>query len=82
MIKLRIVNEKFACSSVKCEVGESASPLEQTVQIMFPEDVRKLQTLLSHRHEGWLRDVADGRIHRLMVSHIGTEDYPCARSCF
>ena len=83
VVRFSFANKRFTCKFVKCELKKTARLYEeQTLHTILAADVSTMQGLLTHRGEGWIQDVTEGRIYRLMISCIGTEEYPRARFCF
>jgi hypothetical protein len=83
VVKFSLANKGFTCNFVKCELEKTTCLYEEeAVHTLLAADVSTMQGLLTHRDEGSIQDVTEGRIHRLMVSRIGTEEYPRARFCF
>ncbi|KAF2623798.1 hypothetical protein BU25DRAFT_424490 [Macroventuria anomochaeta] len=84
ILKFGLANKMFTCKFVKCEVQNSACVQDEEIfreeiQTLLAADVNTIQKLLTHQHQDWVEDVTKGRIHRLMVSHIGTDAYPHAK---
>lgn len=88
ILKFGLANESFDCQFSKgakapsdCGVihEEDDDLSEEDLSTLFNADVDTIKKLLAHRHPHWVADVAEGRIHRLMITQIGTNSYPQAK---
>ncbi|KAF9697950.1 hypothetical protein EKO04_004222 [Ascochyta lentis] len=79
LLMMGLVNQKFKCDFKYEPRSREATSLDMDIHTMMAADVNTLQKLLTHRQVDWLRDVISGRVSRLLISHIGTNNYPRAR---
>lgn len=88
ILKLRLANENFKCEFIRSGDEESkgcgcvlnaAEVTGNDLKTLLAADVTTLQKLLMHQDEGWVKDVHEGRIHKLVASHIGTNCCPTVR---
>lgn len=79
ILRMGLNNDKFKCNFMYEPSSAEATTLDLNKVAIMRADVTTLHKLLTHRHACWLQDVVKGRIRRLLISHIGTEDYPRAR---
>jgi hypothetical protein len=82
ILRMSLMSETFRCDFMydpRLSVLVEATDLNEDRRRMIKADADTIGEVLSHRHYDWLWDVAMGRVHKLMILHIGTEDYPNAR---
>lgn len=88
ILKFRLANKDFTCEFIRAESEEDKGcacvyngleVLRDDLKTLLAADVLTVQKLLTHQHEDWIEDITKGRIHKLMVSHIGTNCCPQAR---
>ncbi|KAF3032931.1 hypothetical protein E8E12_004568 [Didymella heteroderae] len=85
ILKFRLANENFECEFVRCGDEKSnacvcahgaAEVTRDDMKTLLAADVTTLRKLLTHGDESWVKDIKEGRIQKLVATHIGTNCCP------
>ena len=85
ILKFRLANTSFECEFVtsgheegtECECAHGAAAVTRDdLKTLLAADVTTLQKLLRHEEEDWVKDIKEGRIQKLVATHIGTNCCP------
>ncbi|KZM24955.1 hypothetical protein ST47_g3892 [Ascochyta rabiei] len=82
ILMVGLVDKSFECKFRYDPGSPEATNMDADIYAMMTADVNTIQKLLTHQHPNWLRDVTSGRVSSLLISHIGTNDYPRAQFVF
>lgn len=85
ILKFRLAHKSFECEFVTsgydegtgCDCAHGAAAITRDdLRTLLAADVATMQKLLGHQDEDWVKDIKEGRIQKLIATHIGTNCCP------
>lgn len=83
IVNFSLAKQNFTCIFTKRKSKRGPSLLDRLhtaaqLQALQLADVHTLRQIITHRNRGWVEDVSAGRIHKIMISQVGTSAFPTA----
>lgn len=83
LVNFSLAKENFSCTFTTRESKRKPSMMDRLytpaqLQDMQRADSLTLQQIVTHRNSEWAQDISAGRIHKIIVSQVGTGLFPRA----